>query len=135
MAACCILLFVCMYVFLKFFSFFLQVAWDISFQINAEYSITEPHVAHVITEALSAESALFVGNSMIIRDADMYGRSCKTHAQSIAHMMLDSELPCLSIRVAGNRGASGIDGLLSTAIGFAVGCNKQVSVLNLFSFQ
>ncbi|KAB5538297.1 hypothetical protein DKX38_015830 [Salix brachista] len=106
-----------------------NVAWDISFQINAEYSITEPHVAHVITEALSAESALFVGNSMVIRDADMYGRSCKTHAQSIAHMMLDSELPCLSIRVAGNRGASGIDGLLSTAIGFAVGSNKQVLCL------
>ncbi|KAJ6772110.1 2-SUCCINYL-5-ENOLPYRUVYL-6-HYDROXY-3-CYCLOHEXENE-1-CARBOXYLATE SYNTHASE [Salix koriyanagi] len=106
-----------------------RVARDISFQINAEYSITEPHVAHVITEALSAESALFVGNSMIIRDADMYGRSCKTHAQSVAHMMLDSELPCLSIRVAGNRGASGIDGLLSTAIGFAVGCNKQVLCL------
>lgn len=106
-----------------------MVAWDISFQINAENSLTEPHVAHVITEALSAESALFVGNSMVIRDADMYGHNCKTHAHSIAHMMLDSELPYLGIRVAGNRGASGIDGLLSTAIGFAVGCNKQVLCL------
>jgi len=121
--------FLCLYVcFLMFLSFFLQVAWDISFQINAENSLTEPHVAHVITEALSAESALFVGNSMVIRDADMYGHNCKTHAHSIAHMMLDSKLPYLGIRVAGNRGASGIDGLLSTAIGFAVGCNKQVSV-------
>ncbi|XP_011009175.1 PREDICTED: protein PHYLLO, chloroplastic isoform X3 [Populus euphratica] len=106
-----------------------MVAWDISFQINAENSLTEPYVAHVITEALSAESALFVGNSMVIRDADMYGHNCKTHAHSIAHMMLDTELPYLGIRVVGNRGASGIDGLLSTAIGFAVGCNKQVLCL------
>ncbi|CAK7326442.1 unnamed protein product [Dovyalis caffra] len=111
------------------FDVIVQVAWDISFQINAENSLTEPHVAHVITEALSAESALFVGNSMVIRDADMYGCNYKTHGHSIEDMMLDSELSCLGIRVAGNRGASGIDGLLSTAIGFAVGCNKQVLCL------
>ncbi|KAJ9163450.1 hypothetical protein P3X46_023117 [Hevea brasiliensis] len=101
-----------------------MVASDISFQIFAENSLTEPHVAHVISEALSADSALFVGNSMAIRDADMYGYSHKNHIHGIADM--NSEIQCLGIRVAGNRGASGIDGLLSTAIGFAVGCNKRV---------
>lgn len=97
------------------------------FQIRAEYSLTEPHVAHVISEALSPESALFIGNSMAIRDADMYGHNWENCIQSTEDMMLNSELPCQWIRVAGNRGASGIDGLLSSAVGFAVGCNKRVS--------
>ncbi|MBA0828474.1 hypothetical protein Goarm_013146 [Gossypium armourianum] len=86
----------------------------------------EPYIAHVISEALSAESALFIGNSMVIRDADMYGCNWTSDNHSVADMMLKTELPCTGILVAGNRGASGIDGLLSTAIGFAVGCNKRV---------
>ncbi|XP_050226145.1 protein PHYLLO, chloroplastic isoform X2 [Mercurialis annua] len=106
-----------------------MVAWNISFQIYAENSLTEPHVARVISEALSSESALFIGNSMAIRDADMYGCSYDKHSDSIAGTMLNSELQCLGVRVSGNRGASGIDGLLSTAIGFAVGCNRRVFCL------
>lgn len=103
----------------------LQVAWEISFQICADYSLTEPHVAHVLSRALTSNSALFVGNSMAIRDIDMYGCSWSYTA---ADALLNSEIPYRWIRVAGNRGASGIDGLLSTAIGFAVGCNRQVSI-------
>ncbi|KAJ0096045.1 hypothetical protein Patl1_16607 [Pistacia atlantica] len=105
----------------------MMVAWEISFQICANYSLSEPHVAHVLSEALMLDSALFVGNSMAIRDADMYGRSWTTCTHTITDMMLNSQLPYHWIRVAGNRGASGIDGLLSTAVGFAVGCNRQVS--------
>ncbi|KAJ4846899.1 hypothetical protein Tsubulata_026226 [Turnera subulata] len=104
----------------------MMVGWDISFHTCAENSLTEPHVAQVISKALSSESAFFVGNSMAIRDADMYGSCSEDPVHSIADMMLSSEVSCLGIRVAGNRGASGIDGLLSTAIGFAVGCNKRV---------
>lgn len=103
-----------------------QVAWDISFQINAENSLTEPYVAHVISKSMSAKSALFVGNSMAIRDIDMYG--CNWESQyAIPGAVLNLELQCLGVRVAGNRGASGIDGLLSTGIGFATGSNKKVS--------
>lgn len=105
----------------------LQVARELSFQIYATDSLTEPQVAHAVSEALSAESALFIGNSMAIRDADMYGRGWSGCSDRIADVTSKSELPCHMIRVAGNRGASGIDGLLSTAVGFAVGCNKQVS--------
>ncbi|GAU41143.1 hypothetical protein TSUD_190430, partial [Trifolium subterraneum] len=103
----------------------IQVEWQIQFQITAESSLTEPYVAHVTSEALSPESALFLGNSMPIRDADMYGRSWPIHSHSDASLMLNSDMPITSMRVAANRGASGIDGLLSTAVGFAVGCNKK----------
>lgn len=107
----------------------MQVEWQIQFQITAESSLTEPYVAHVMSEVLSPESALFLGNSMPIRDADMYGRSwpIHSHSHSVASLMLNSDIPINLMRVAANRGASGIDGLLSTAIGFAVGCNKKVT--------
>lgn len=105
----------------------MQVEWQIQFQITADSSLTEPHVALVMSKALSPESALFLGNSMPIRDADMYGQSWSICTQSVASLVLNSDIPINLIRVAANRGASGIDGLLSTAIGFAVGCNKKVT--------
>ncbi|KAL5160110.1 Protein PHYLLO, chloroplastic [Glycine soja] len=104
----------------------IQVEWEIKFQITAECSLTEPYVAHVMSEALSSESALFLGNSMPIRDANIYGCSWSICYQSVSSLLLNSDLPINLVRVAANRGASGIDGILSTAIGFAVGCNKKV---------
>ncbi|XP_020225950.1 protein PHYLLO, chloroplastic isoform X3 [Cajanus cajan] len=103
-----------------------MVEWEIKFQITAECSLTEPYVAHLMSEALSTESALFLGNSMPIRDANLYGCSWSISNQSVSPLMLNSDLPIHLMRVAANRGASGIDGLLSTAIGFSVGCNKKV---------
>ncbi|XP_056697055.1 protein PHYLLO, chloroplastic isoform X3 [Spinacia oleracea] len=97
------------------------VAWELSFQICSEYSLTEPHVAHIISEVVGSDTVLFIGNSMSIRDADMYSQgvvNCTSQTSQLA-------LPCQWIQIAGNRGASGIDGLLSTAVGFAVGCKKR----------
>ncbi|XP_077237681.1 2-oxoglutarate decarboxylase/hydro-lyase/magnesium ion-binding protein isoform X2 [Tasmannia lanceolata] len=104
----------------------MMVAWEISFQIHSENSLTEPHVAQVISEALHSDAALFIGNSVAIRYADMYGRARVNSATDISSLMESLELSFCGIRVAGNRGASGIDGLLSTAIGFAAGCKKRV---------
>nr|XP_016472808.1 PREDICTED: protein PHYLLO, chloroplastic-like isoform X2 [Nicotiana tabacum] len=99
-------------------------AWDILSLINSEHSLTEPYVAQMILEAIHCESAVFFGNSMPIRDADMYACNSAESTQDAA--IFSSGLPCQWIQVAANRGASGIDGLLSTAVGFAVGCNKRV---------
>ncbi|XP_065045713.1 protein PHYLLO, chloroplastic-like isoform X3 [Musa acuminata AAA Group] len=107
----------------------MMVAQEIEFQIHSESSLTEPYVAHVIGEVLKDDSALFIGNSMVIRDADMYGRGWLCPMSFDSKMMSNLDLLFQGLRVAGNRGASGIDGLLSTAVGFAVGCNKQVICL------
>ncbi|KAL6529268.1 hypothetical protein OROGR_014891 [Orobanche gracilis] len=100
-------------------------AWETSFLMNSEQSLTEPYVARKIFETIRCGSALFYGNSMPIRDADMYGSSWVQCTHN-ASLMSSSGLPCHPVHVSGNRGASGIDGLISTAIGFAVGCNKRV---------
>ncbi|KAM7271199.1 hypothetical protein ACFE04_030413 [Oxalis oulophora] len=103
-----------------------MVASEISFQIRAENSLTEPHLANLVSEALSSKSSLFIGNSMPIRDADMYVVNSENLIRSSDDMLFKSDLPFLPLRVAGNRGASGIDGLLSSAAGFSAGCNKHV---------
>ena len=97
-----------------------------SFLIHSENSLSEPYVAYITSDALDYGSTMFVGNSMPIRDADMYGSS---HGECAGgDTSLTPGFPFRWIQVAGNRGASGIDGLLSTAIGFAVGNNKRVSI-------
>ncbi|XP_023642879.1 protein PHYLLO, chloroplastic isoform X2 [Capsella rubella] len=101
------------------------IAREMSFQISAESSLTEPYVAHTLSKALTSKSALFIGNSMPIRDVDMYGCSSENYSD-LVDLMMSAELPCQWIQVTGNRGASGIDGLLSSATGFAVGCKKRV---------
>ncbi|XP_020571316.1 protein PHYLLO, chloroplastic [Phalaenopsis equestris] len=102
----------------------LMVAREISFQIYSESSLTEPFVAHLLGEVLEGDTALFIGNSMVIRDLDMYGKGwLKPYSSSFLH---ERSCSLAFLRVSGNRGASGIDGLLSSSIGFAVGSKKRV---------
>ncbi|KAI4302200.1 hypothetical protein MLD38_037978 [Melastoma candidum] len=105
------------------------VAEELCFRIQAECSLTEPFVANMISRFLPSDHAIFIGNSMVIRDVDMYGHNWQKFTGNIGPILLNSDLQYQFIQVAGNRGASGIDGLLSTAIGFAVGSNKQVVCL------
>jgi 2-succinyl-5-enolpyruvyl-6-hydroxy-3-cyclohexene-1-carboxylate synthase len=70
----------------------------------------EPGVARVITTAAPPNSAITLGSSMPIRDVDGFGGK--------------SDRP---LQMFGNRGANGIDGLVSTALGAAAaGLNSIV---------
>lgn len=78
--------------------------------------VTEPAVAMTVAAHLPAEHGLFVGSSMPIRDLDMYGT-------------FRGGLSGLSNPVSANRGASGIDGVVSTAAGFAAGLQRPATLL------
>ncbi len=75
-------------------------------------ALTEPLVARLISEHAPQSSALFLGNSMPVRDMDMY--ASPRGAQLI---------------VGTNRGASGIDGTVATAAGYARARKTPVTVL------
>ncbi|XP_004952910.1 protein PHYLLO, chloroplastic isoform X2 [Setaria italica] len=102
------------------------VSQEIMFQIHSKCSLTEPYVAQVIGESLYGDAIIFVGNSMVIRDLDMFGKGWTDYTTNGNSMIMHHFPDFVGTTVAGNRGASGIDGLLSTAIGFAVGSNKHV---------
>jgi len=75
-------------------------------------SIDEPSVARIVTEMTPAGCTLLLGNSMPVRDADM-------HAPWMAE----------GTHIAVSRGASGIDGMLATAVGHAKATGEPVIAL------
>ncbi len=72
----------------------------------------EPAVARTVVATLAAGAILFVGSSMPVRDVDTFGGSGAT-----------------PLRILGNRGANGIDGTLSTALGVAAAGTGPVTAL------
>lgn len=76
--------------------------------------LSEPCCARVVSEALERPSALFIGNSMPIRDFDAFASATKNG---------------IRIKVAANRGASGIDGIISSGIGFGIGLDLDVTIV------
>lgn len=72
----------------------------IATHLAAQKIISEPRVFSELAELLPAGASLFVANSMPVRDLDtFFGPADK------------------SVALLGNRGANGIDGLVSTALG------------------
>jgi 2-succinyl-5-enolpyruvyl-6-hydroxy-3-cyclohexene-1-carboxylate synthase len=70
-----------------------------------------------LAECLPTETTLFVGNSMPVRDLDtFFGGSAR------------------ALRFAANRGANGIDGVVSSALGAAAAGSRVVLVLGDLSF-
>ena len=70
--------------------------------LDAQVTLTEMHVARVVSRHAPEGSTIFVGNSMPVRDFDMYAAA-------------DGRAG----RILANRGASGIDGNIATALGAA----------------
>lgn len=96
-----------------------QVEREIDSKLKMGTCITEPFVARIVAASIPPGSTLFLGNSMPIRDVEMYGIGSLEQNQS-------DEFLGLTAQVVANRGASGIDGVLSTAIGFAAGSTHRV---------
>lgn len=77
-------------------------------------ALTEPGTARVLGERLPDGVELVVASSMPVRDLEWYGgRSARAHA---------------------NRGANGIDGVLSTALGVALGGRPAVAWVGDIAF-
>ena len=72
-------------------------------------ALTEAALARLVSRSVRPGTALFVGNSMPVRDLDRWGASDGA-----------------SLVVGANRGASGIDGLVATATGFSHGLGRPV---------
>lgn len=78
--------------------------------------LTEPGVARTLTQVLRAEAILLTASSMPVRDLEWFGH------------------PHQQVQVVANRGANGIDGLLSTAIGIAHSGRRTVAHLGDLAF-
>jgi 2-succinyl-5-enolpyruvyl-6-hydroxy-3-cyclohexene-1-carboxylate synthase len=80
--------------------------------IDAEPRLFEPRVVREIAALLPEDGLLFVSNSLPVRDADAF-------------------LPVSGrrLRVLGNRGANGIDGIVSSALGAAAGQDRPAVLL------
>jgi 2-succinyl-5-enolpyruvyl-6-hydroxy-3-cyclohexene-1-carboxylate synthase len=80
--------------------------------LGAEPDAAEMAVARCVSRLIPPGHALFLASSMPVRDMDMYGAA---------------DGP--AVPVDANRGASGIDGTLASAIGFADGLDRPVTLI------
>lgn len=94
-----------------------EVAKEQMLSVRDITSMDEGKLFAILADILPNNSTLFVGNSMPIRDLDSF-------------FFLNEK----SIRVMANRGANGIDGIVSTAMGAAVYSNKMYLVLGDLTF-
>jgi 2-succinyl-5-enolpyruvyl-6-hydroxy-3-cyclohexene-1-carboxylate synthase len=82
--------------------------------LAADGSLTEPGVAHIVAASLPADVELVVASSMPIRDLEWFGGPlARAHA---------------------NRGANGIDGVVSTALGRALAGGPTVALVGDIAF-
>jgi 2-succinyl-5-enolpyruvyl-6-hydroxy-3-cyclohexene-1-carboxylate synthase len=74
--------------------------------------LSEAAVARLVTQNIDINGALFLGNSRPIRDFDCF-----------------ADAGGIPVPVAANRGASGIDGTIASAAGYAAGLKGTVTVI------
>jgi 2-succinyl-5-enolpyruvyl-6-hydroxy-3-cyclohexene-1-carboxylate synthase len=80
--------------------------------IASEEKLSEPAVAFLLSRHIPADHGLFLGSSMPVRDMDLFADPRGN-----------------AVPVGANRGASGIDGTIASACGFAMGLRKTVTLL------
>ena len=105
--------------------------------VEAAEGISEMAVALAVTENLPPSAGLFIGNSMPIRDVDMLSGilSRRTNTEKTGHPGANTSRRTLGAGagpgapVCANRGASGIDGVVSSAAGYAAGLGRPVTLL------
>ena len=79
--------------------------------LGTEQNLSEPGAARAITASVPTGGHLVVASSMPVRDVEWFGT------------------PRSDITVHSNRGANGIDGVIATAIGVAIGSDEPTAVL------
>ncbi|WP_163971530.1 2-succinyl-5-enolpyruvyl-6-hydroxy-3-cyclohexene-1-carboxylic-acid synthase [Oceanobacillus halotolerans] len=79
---------------------------------RSQSEITEGEAVRGLMDVIPDKSSLYVGNSMAIRDLDTF------------FMTTDKKLTIL-----GNRGANGIDGMISSGVGAAAASDQAVTLL------
>ncbi|HMB91533.1 MAG TPA: 2-succinyl-5-enolpyruvyl-6-hydroxy-3-cyclohexene-1-carboxylic-acid synthase [Rhodothermales bacterium] len=89
-----------------------EVRQTLSIFFEVEEALSEPLVAHLVVCHSPEGRGLVLASSMPVRDVDMFA---------------PTDGPALP--VAANRGASGIDGLVATAVGFSEGLEQPVTLL------
>lgn len=80
--------------------------------LDMDVSLTEPAVARAVVSQVPVDGALMVASSMPIRDVDAF-----------------SAPPSNAFQCVANRGAAGIDGLVSTAFGLAAAGTRRTVLL------
>ncbi len=91
-----------------------QAEQAIAKALAAETQLSEPGVARTVADNLPDGARLVVASSMPVRDLEWFGGPA-----AIAHA---------------NRGANGIDGVLSTALGVAIGGTTTVALVGDIAF-
>jgi len=79
--------------------------------LGDETQLSEPGTARSVVSALPVGAQLVVSSSMPIRDVEWYAGACD------------------HLKVLSNRGANGIDGVVSTAVGVALGTGRSTGLL------
>jgi 2-succinyl-5-enolpyruvyl-6-hydroxy-3-cyclohexene-1-carboxylate synthase len=94
-------------------NFFTNAAGAIDRYCIPDGPVSEISAARIASSLIDDTEGLFLSNSMPVRDMDLYAATCQRPA----------------FMTGMNRGASGIDGIISTAAGFAEGLCRPVTLL------
>jgi 2-succinyl-5-enolpyruvyl-6-hydroxy-3-cyclohexene-1-carboxylate synthase len=103
-----------------------ESAKDVTNDRLGQSVMTEPEVvltmSRILSESSAPELSLFISNSMPVRDAEAFLYPISDIAKTTSH---NSKLRDVGI----NRGASGIDGIIATATGFAGATGRPTTLI------